>query len=96
MDTYYIYIMTTWNNKVMYIGVTNDLARRIYEHKSKYIEGFTRRYNLKKLVYFEKYNHINDAIKREKELKGWLRDKKNALVESINPKWLDLSIEYHM
>lgn len=96
MDTYYIYIMTTWNNKVMYIGVTNDLARRIYEHKSKSIEGFTRRYNLKKLVYLEKYNHINDAIKREKELKGWLRDKKNELVESINPKWLDLSIEYHM
>ena len=96
MNTYYIYIMTNWNNKVMYIGVTNDLQRRVAEHKNKSIEGFTRRYNLKKLVYFETYSEINCAIRREKELKGWLRTKKNALVESINPKWLDLSIEYCM
>ena len=96
MDTYFIYMMTTWNNKVLYVGVTNDLQRRVYEHKNKSLDGFTKRYNVKKLVYFERHSSINDAIKREKEIKGWVRQKKNALVESINPNWLDLSIEYHM
>ena len=93
---YYIYILSTWDNKTIYIGVTNNLHRRIQEHKSKAIEGFTKRYNLKKLVYFEKFTDVEQAIKREKELKGWLRAKKNKLIESINPNWLDLSIEYYM
>ena len=93
---YYIYILSTWDNKTIYIGVTNNLHRRIQEHKSKALEGFTKRYNLKKLVYFEKFTDVEQAIKREKELKGWLRAKKNKLIESINPNWLDLSIEYYM
>ena len=96
MNNYYVYIMSTWDHGVLYIGVTNDLNRRVYEHKNKLIDGFTKKYNIKKLVYFEKFCKINDAIKREKELKGWTRTKKNALVESTNPKWLDLSIEYEM
>ena len=96
MNNYYVYIITTWNHSVLYVGVTNDLKRRIYEHKNKLIEGFTKKYNVKKLVYFEKFYRINDAIKREKELKGWTRERKNALVDSINPKWLDLSIEYEI
>ena len=93
---YYIYILSTWDNKTIYIGVTNNLHRRVQEHKSKAIEGFTKRYNLKKLVYFEKFTDVEQAIKREKELKGWLRAKKNKLIESINPNWLDLSIEYYL
>ena len=96
MNYYYIYILSTWDNKTIYIGVTNNLYRRVQEHKSKTIEGFTKRYNLKKLVYFEKFTDIRQAIKREKELKGWLRAKKNKLIESLNPNWLDLSIEYYM
>ena len=96
MDNYYIYIMSTWDNKVLYVGVTNDLQRRVREHKGKLIEGFTKRYNIKKLVYFETFSSINDAIKREKEIKGWTRAKKNVLVESINSKWLDLSGEYYL
>ena len=75
----------------MYIGVTNDIKRRMYEHKNKLIDGFTKRYNVHKLVYFETYTDINLAIRREKELKGWVRNKKNALVERNNPNWDDLS-----
>lgn len=87
---YYVYILTTDNNKVMYIGVTNDLERRVYEHKNKIIKGFTQRYNIQKLVYSEHYPDINAAIAREKQLKGWLRVKKNTLVETLNPEWRDL------
>ena len=88
---YFIYILTNWNNKVMYIGVTNNLSRRIYEHKNKLLDGFTKRYNLNKLVYFEQFSDIGLAINREKELKKWRREKKNKLVESINLQWKDLS-----
>lgn len=88
---YFIYIVTNWNNKVMYIGVTNNLIRRIYEHKNKLIEGFTKRYNVNKLVYYEEYADIRLAIAREKELKKWRREKKNKLVESMNKEWKDLS-----
>ncbi|MBR6916797.1 MAG: GIY-YIG nuclease family protein [Clostridia bacterium] len=88
---YYTYILTNTNNRVMYIGVTNDIKRRMYEHKNKLIDGFTKRYNVHKLVYFETYTDINLAIRREKELKGWVRNKKNALVERNNPNWDDLS-----
>ncbi|HJX34135.1 MAG TPA: GIY-YIG nuclease family protein [Desulfatiglandales bacterium] len=88
---YYVYLLTNWNNKVMYVGVTNDLARRIYEHKNKMIKGFSKKYNLKKLVYFEETQDVNSAIDREKEIKQWRREKKNRLVNFINPNWDDLS-----
>ena len=88
---YYVYILTNKNDAVMYIGVTNDLQRRLYEHKNEQIEGFTKRYHLQKLVFFEEFSDINDAIACEKRLKRWTRAKKNALVESKNPNWGDMS-----
>jgi putative endonuclease len=87
---YYIYILTNWNNKVMYIGITNDINRRIYEHKNKIIKGFTGKYNLNKLVYYEIRNDIKASIEKEKELKNWRREKKNKLIEKFNPTWKDL------
>jgi putative endonuclease len=75
----------------MYVGVTNDLIRRLYEHKNKLIAGFTTKYNLNKLVYFEETQDINAAIAREKEIKKWRREKKNQLVNGDNPSWRDLS-----
>ncbi len=92
MNNYYVYILTTKNNHVMYIGVTNDLKRRVNEHKSKLIDGFTKKYNVDKLVYFEKTTGAMAAIKREKQLKGWSRSKKDALVSSMNPDWKDLTV----
>ena len=88
---YYVYILSNWNNKVIYVGMTNNLERRIYEHKNKLIEGFTKRYNISKLVYYETMTDVNDAIRREKEIKKWRREKKNLLIESINAGWKDLS-----
>ena len=88
---YYIYILTNKTNEVMYIGVTNDLKRRLYEHKNQLIDGFTKKYNTHKLVYYEPYENIKDAISREKKLKGFLRIRKNQLVETTNPNWSDLS-----
>ena len=88
---YYVYILTNFNNKVMYIGVTNNLERRLYEHKNGIFEGFTKKYNIKKLVYFEETNNIIEAIQREKELKKWRREKKNLLVEMQNKEWKDIS-----
>ena len=93
MNHYYVYIITNWNNKVLYIGVTNNIARRIYEHKNKLIDGFTKKYNVYKLVYLEEMNDVEAAISREKQLKGWNKDKKIMLIQSINPKWNELSIE---
>ena len=87
---YYVYIITNKMNTVVYIGVTGNLERRLYEHKHKLLEGFSSKYNLYKLVYFETTTDINSAISREKELKGWTRKKKNALIESKNPGWIDL------
>ena len=75
----------------MYIGVTNNLERRLYEHKNGIFEGFTKKYNVKKLVYFEETNNIIEAIQREKELKKWRREKKNLLVEMQNKEWKDIS-----
>ena len=75
----------------MYIGVTNDLKRRLYEHKNQLIDGFTKKYNTHKLVYYESYNDIKDAILREKKLKGLLRIRKKQLVETMNPAWSDLA-----
>ena len=90
---YYVYIMTNCKNTVLYIGVTNNLERRVYEHKNKLVEGFSKRYNLNKLVYFECSQDIIVAIEREKQLKGWIRSKKISLIESVNPNWNDLAIQ---
>ena len=90
----YVYILTNKNNRVMYIGVTNDLERRLYEHKQELVDGFTKRYHVHKLVYYEQSSDVRSAIQREKELKGWLRRKKNALVETMNPDWHDLSQDW--
>ena len=90
---YFVYIMTNKANSVLYIGVTNDLGRRALEHKSESIEGFTKRYHLNKLIYFEEYDDVNDAIAREKQLKGWKRDKKLELVKSKNTDFCDLMLK---
>ena len=87
---YYVYFLCNRNNKVLYIGVTNDLIRRVYEHRLKLIEGFTKKYNINKLVYFEETINIISAINREKQIKNWRREKKNNLVKTINPEWNDL------
>ena len=92
--TYYVYLLTNWNDKVMYVGVTNDLKRRIHEHKTKAVKGFTAKYNVHKLVYFEATTDVRVAIAREKEIKKWRRQKKNALVQSMNPEWKDLSKDW--
>ncbi|MFC1946794.1 GIY-YIG nuclease family protein [Chloroflexota bacterium] len=92
---YYIYIITNEHNTVLYTGVTNDLERRIYEHKNKLVKGFTSRYNTDKLVYYEICEDIENAILREKQIKGWLRKRKNCLIELINPEWKDLSEEIY-
>jgi len=90
MKDYFVYIMTN-KSKTLYTGVTNNLVRRVYEHKNKLIEGFTKKYNINKLVYFELFDNPGDATKREKQIKGWLRKKKIDLIESMYPKWKDLS-----
>ena len=91
MNDYYVYILTTTHNKALYIGVTNDMARRMAEHKNESVDGFTKRYHIHKLVYFEKYSNISAAIHREKQLKRWTREKKNALVATKNPDFNDIS-----
>ena len=88
---YYVYVLTNWNHKVMYVGVTNDLKRRIYEHQNKLVEGFTEKYNVNKLVYFEQTRDVISALTREKEIKKWRREKKDSLVISVNHRWDDLS-----
>lgn len=88
---YYVYILTNQTDEVMYVGVTNDILRRMNEHRAGRVEGFTRTYHVHKLVYMESYNDPRDAIAREKQLKGWRREKKNRLVESKNPDWEDIS-----
>lgn len=87
----YIYLSTNKSDKVMYIGVTNDLKRRLYEHKTELIEGFTKKYHVHKSVYYESHKNVKNAILREKKLKGLLRIRKNELVETMNPEWIDLS-----
>jgi len=89
----YVYIITNFKNTVFYIGVTRNLQRRISEHKSGTIKGFSERYQLKKLIYFEEYSNITDAIKREKQLKNWHRSWKINLVKSMNPRFIDLDPE---
>ena len=87
---YYIYILTNKRNTVLYTGVTNDLKRRVYEHKTKLVEGFTKRYNVDKLVYYEFSQDIEGAISRGKQIKGGSRAKKIALVDNMNSEWRDL------
>ena len=91
MKNYYVYIMSN-EARTLYIGVTNNLERRLYEHKNKLFDGFTKKYNLTKLVYYEETDDIRDAIDREKQLKGQLRIKKIILIEENNPGWDDLPL----
>jgi len=91
---YYVYILTTKHNSALYIGITNDLQRRLYEHQNGLADGFTKKYHIHKLVFFESTSDPYVAISREKQLKGWKREKKIALVESTNPEWKDLSLEW--
>ena len=90
---YNVYILSNWNNHVLYIGVTNNLMRRLYEHKNDFVEGFTKKYRVHKLVYYEEYSDVKDAIQREKQLKKWNRIKKENLIQQLNPTWKDLSEE---
>ena len=78
----------------MYVGITNDLERRIYEHKEKFVKGFTEKYNANKLVYYEQTSDVTEALNREKEIKKWRREKKNRLVVNSNPSWRDLSQDF--
>ena len=89
-NQYYTYIMSSFNNSTLYIGVTNDLERRVIEHKSGLIPGFTNKYNCKKLVYYESFSDINQAIDREKQLKGWTRKRKEELIDKKNKERNDL------
>jgi len=93
MQTSYIYILTNIRKTIFYIGITNNLERRVHEHKNSNDQSFTRKYNIHFLVYFEEFTDINKAIEREKQLKGWTRMKKEKLIRTINPefKWLDLN-----
>ena len=93
-NAYYVYILTNKNNTTLYVGVTNDLVRRVYEHKNKLVEGFTKRYNLNKLVYVEQTSDVVSALEREKRLKAGSRKKKIELVEKENSEWLDLSLGF--
>ena len=90
MTQYYVYIMTN-RSGTLYVGVTRDLLRRVHEHKSKLIDGFTKRYNIDRLMYYETTEDVQAAITREKQLKGWTRRKKIGLIKSANSQWRDLS-----
>jgi len=91
MNTYYVYMMASNNNHALYIGVTNNLPRRVYEHKTGMLAGFTEKYNVHKLVWCESCHDIKSAIAREKQLKRWSRSKKEMLINKMNPEWSDLS-----
>lgn len=95
MKKHYVYIITNFADTTFYIGVTNNIERRMYEHKNGLIEGFSKRYNLKKLVYYEEFKYVNDALKREKQLKNWHRDWKINLVKSVNPEMNDLAEKWY-
>jgi len=90
MRQYYVYILASRPGGTLYVGVTNDLVRRIYEHKNGFVEGFTKRYNIHRLVYFEVYSSIHDALQREKNIKHWPRAWKTRLILQSNPTWRDL------
>jgi putative endonuclease len=90
---FYVYIMAS-KSRVLYIGITNNLRRRVWEHKSGLCSGFTRDYKIHRLVYFERFQYVRNAIHREKQLKGWLRKRKVGLIEAVNPTWEDLAAEW--
>ncbi len=90
MKKYFVYILASKRNGTLYIGVTNNIVRRVFEHKNNLIEGFTKKYQIHSLVYFEQYNNIEHALKREKQLKWWKRKWKLELIEKSNPEWEDL------
>jgi len=90
---YWVYIMAS-RSLTLYIGVTGNLQRRVAQHKNRSFDGFTAQYNIDRLVYFEPYHYINNAINREKQLKRWRREKKLALIKSMNPTWIDLSADW--
>jgi len=90
MHLYYLYILCSNNNNAIYVGVTNDLVRRVFEHKKKMNNGFTSKYNINKLVYYEVFDFIDLAIKREKQIKNYPRKRKNELINSFNPDWSEL------
>ena len=90
MKSYYVYILTSPGG-TLYVGMTNDLERRMYEHKNKLVKGFTKKYNVHRLVYYEETGSVESAILREKQIKGWRRSRKINLIQSENPKWRDLS-----
>ena len=92
---YFVYILSNWNDSVLYIGVTGNLERRLYEHRNGLTDGFTKRYNVHKLVYFEDTSDVYSAISREKQLKSWGRKKKVELIEKHNPEWVDLSKDWN-
>ena len=89
---YYVYLLTNRANRVLYTGVTNNLGRRLTEHKDHKIDGFTARYHVDKLIYYEIYHTAREAISREKQIKGWTREKKEALIAQKNPNWEELKI----
>jgi putative endonuclease len=91
MKAFYVYMMTNRSRVVLYTGITNSLMRRVSQHQHGEIRGFTRTYKVDRLVYYERFNDPRDAIAHEKGIKGWRREKKNALIERMNPKWADLS-----
>ncbi|MDO8531491.1 MAG: GIY-YIG nuclease family protein [Dehalococcoidia bacterium] len=94
MSEYYVYMLANVSG-TLYVGVTSDLHRRVFQHRQKLVEGFTRKYNVTMLVYFETTNDVGSAITREKQIKSWRRSKKIALVESLNPEWRDLSAGWY-
>ncbi len=94
MNDYYVYILTNERDRLLYIGVTNNLSRRIYEHKNRLVPGFTSDYRIHKLVYFEVCHSAEDAIRREKQLKNWRREKKIELIERMNPYWKDFGEDF--
>lgn len=87
---YYVYIITSNNSKVLYIGITNNLRKRVYEHKAKLVNGFSKRYNLNRIIYYEVFEDVNEAIKREKQMKNYSREKKEELIDGFNKNWKDL------
>lgn len=94
-ESFYVYFMTNYTNKVLYTGMTSDLEKRVWEHKLKVFKGFTKRYNAGKLVYCEVFSDPENAIEREKQIKNWSRKKKDFLVNKMNPEWKDLALEWY-
>jgi putative endonuclease len=92
MKTYYVYVLAS-KSRTLYVGVTSNLDKRLWEHSNKTVDGFTSRYNVTRLVYFEQTQDVHSAIAREKQLKNWRREKKIALIEAMNPTWDDLAVD---